>query len=59
MSQELLFIAYQNRALDVTVKTGGWTDMVLQSAPVLSEEDAAWTEKLLPVNAPEECYMLQ
>lgn len=33
--------------------------MVLQSAPVLSEEDAAWTEKLLPVNAPEECYMLQ
>ena len=30
---------------------------VLQSAPVLSEEDAAWTEKLLPANAPEECYM--
>jgi transposase len=33
--------------------------MVLQSAPVLSKEDAAWTEKLLPANAPEECYMLQ
>ena len=30
---------------------------VLQSAPALSEEDAAWTEKLLPANAPEECYM--
>ena len=32
---------------------------VLQSAPALSEEDAAWTEKLLPANAPEECYMPQ
>ena len=32
---------------------------VLQSAPALSEEDAAWTEKLLPANAPEECYIPQ
>ena len=30
---------------------------VLQSAPALSEEDAAWTEQLLPAHAPEECYM--
>ena len=30
---------------------------VLQNAPQLSEEDAAWAEKLLPGNAPEECYM--
>ena len=32
---------------------------ILRNAPGLSEEDAAWTEKLLPANAPEECYMLQ
>ncbi len=32
---------------------------VLQSAPGLSQEDAAWTEKLLPASAPEECYMPQ
>ena len=32
---------------------------VLQNAPQLSEEDAAWAEKLLPANAPEECYMPQ
>ena len=25
--------------------------------PQLSEEDAAWVEKLLPANAPKECYM--
>ena len=30
---------------------------ILQNAPQLSEEDAAWAEKLLPANAPEECYM--
>ena len=30
---------------------------VLQTAPQLSEADAAWTEKLLPANAPKECYM--
>ena len=30
---------------------------VLQNAPQLSKEDAAWAEKLLPANAPEECYM--
>ena len=32
---------------------------VLQTAPQLSETDEAWAEKLLPGNAPEECYMLQ
>ena len=32
---------------------------VLQNAPQLSETDEAWTEKLLPANAPEECYMPQ
>ena len=32
---------------------------VLQTAPQLSEEDAAWAEKLLPANAQEECYMPQ
>ena len=32
---------------------------VLQNAPQLSEEDAAWAEKLLPANAPEGCYMPQ
>ena len=32
---------------------------VLQNAPQLSKEDAAWAEKLLPANAPEECYMPQ
>ena len=30
---------------------------VLQTAPQLSEADEAWAEKLLPGNAPEECYM--
>ena len=30
---------------------------VLQNAPQLSETDAAWAEKLLPANAPQECYM--
>ena len=32
---------------------------VLQNAPQLSEADEAWAEKLLPANAPEECYMPQ
>ena len=32
---------------------------VLQNAPQLSETDEAWSEKLLPANAPEECYMPQ
>ena len=32
---------------------------VLQAAPQLSETDEAWAEKLLPANAPEECYVLQ
>ena len=32
---------------------------ILQNAPQLSEEDAAWAEKLLPANAPEECCMPQ
>ena len=31
----------------------------LQNAPQLSETDEAWAEKLLPANAPEECYVLQ
>ena len=30
-----------------------------QNAPQLSETDEAWAEKLLPANAPEECYVLQ
>ena len=30
---------------------------LLQNAPQLSETDEAWAEKLLPANAPEECYM--
>ena len=30
---------------------------VLQNAPQLSETDEAWVEKLLPANAPEECYV--
>ena len=30
---------------------------VLQTAPQLSENDKAWAEKLLPANAPKECYM--
>jgi transposase len=30
---------------------------ILRNAPGLSETDEAWTEKLLPANAPEECYM--
>ena len=30
---------------------------VLRNAPQLSETDEAWAEKLLPANAPEECYM--
>ena len=29
---------------------------VLQNAPQLSETDAAWAEKLLPANAPEDVY---
>ena len=32
---------------------------VLRNAPRLSEIDEAWPEKLLPGNAPEECYMPQ
>lgn len=32
---------------------------VLQNAPGLSKTDEAWAEKLLPANAPEECYMPQ
>ena len=32
---------------------------VLRNAPGLSEIDEAWPEKLLPANAPEECYMPQ
>ncbi len=32
---------------------------LLQNAPQLSETDEAWAEKLLPANAPEECYVLQ
>ena len=32
---------------------------VLRNAPRLSEIDEAWPEKLLPANAPEECYMPQ
>ena len=30
---------------------------LLQNAPQLSETDEAWAERLLPANAPEECYM--
>ena len=30
---------------------------VLQSAPVLSQTDEFWAEKLLPANAPQECYI--
>ena len=30
---------------------------LLQNAPQLSKTDEAWAEKLLPANAPEECYM--
>ena len=30
---------------------------ILQNAPQLSKTDEAWAEKLLPANAPEECYM--
>ena len=32
---------------------------VLQNAPQLSETDEVWAEKLLPANAPEECYIPQ
>ena len=32
---------------------------LLQNAPQLSETDEAWAEKLLPANAPEECYIPQ
>ena len=32
---------------------------VLRNAPGLSKTDEAWAEKLLPANAPEECYVLQ
>ena len=37
----------------------GYLLWVLQNAPQLSETDEAWAEKLLPANAPEECYMPQ
>ena len=30
---------------------------VLRNAPQLSETNKAWAEKLLPANAPEECYV--
>ena len=30
---------------------------VLQNAPILSETDETWAEKLLPARAPKECYM--
>ena len=32
---------------------------ILQNAPQLSKTDEAWAEKLLPANAPEECYVPQ
>ena len=32
---------------------------VLQSAPMLSQADEFWAEKLLPANAPQECYISQ
>ena len=32
---------------------------LLQNAPQLSETNKAWAEKLLPANAPKECYVLQ
>ena len=32
---------------------------ILRNAPQLSATDGAWTEKLLPANAPKECYMPQ
>ena len=32
---------------------------VLQSAPVLSQDDECWAEKLLPANAPQECHVPQ
>ena len=32
---------------------------VLQSAPVLSQADEFWAEKLLPTNAPQECHVPQ
>ena len=32
---------------------------VLRSAPALSQTDEAWAEKLLPSNAPQECYIPQ
>ena len=32
---------------------------VLQSAPVLSQADEFWAEKLLPANAPQECHVPQ
>ena len=31
----------------------------LQNTPGLCETNNAWAEKLLPANAPEECYVLQ
>ena len=37
----------------------GYLLWVLQNAPQLSETDEAWAEKLLPANAPEECYIPQ
>ena len=30
---------------------------VLKNAPVLSQRDEAWAEKLLPSKAPQECYI--
>jgi len=32
---------------------------VLRSAPVLSQADESWAEKLLPALAPQECYTPQ
>ena len=32
---------------------------VLQRAPVLSQADEFWAEKLLPANAPQECHVPQ
>ena len=32
---------------------------VLRNAPVLSQTDEAWAEKLLPCNAPQECFIPQ
>ena len=32
---------------------------VLKNAPVLSQTDKAWAEKLIPCKAPQECYIPQ